>query len=95
MKKVLFTTLLVATFPAFAAPASCDEYTKQMEETLKKEGSYSEEAMKIVKDQIATVSADQQEAFCKAAIESMKASANDTSSDKEEAEEDEENKAKG
>lgn len=68
MKKVLFASLLAAAFPALAEPASCTEYHQKMEETLKKEGNYSEEAMKLVKDQTAAIPAEQQDAFCKAGI---------------------------
>ena len=60
-----------------------------MEEDMKKDGVYSDQAMKIVKDQVAAVPADQQESFCKAAIESINNSANDNggSDEKEEGEE--------
>lgn len=68
MKKLLFASLLAAAFPVFAEPVSCNEYHQKMEETLKKEGNYSEEAMKLVKDQTAAIPAEQQDAFCKAGI---------------------------
>lgn len=68
MKKILLASLVATAFPALAEPASCTEYHQKMEETLKKEGNYSEEAMKLVKDQTAAIPADQQDAFCKAGI---------------------------
>lgn len=71
MKKLMIAALMAAGLPA-AFAGECDDYFKYMEETLKKEGAYSEEAMKIVKDQIEVVPADQKEAVCKAAIESLK-----------------------
>lgn len=71
MKKIMISALMVAAFPAAFAGA-CDDYFSYMEETLKKDGAYSEEAMKIVKDQIAAAAEDQREAVCKAALESMK-----------------------
>ena len=76
MKKVLIASLLASAFPAVALANSCDDYYKKMEEDMKKEGVYSDQAMKIVKDQVAAVPADQQETFCKAAIDSMNSSAN-------------------
>lgn len=88
MKKVLIASLLASAFPAVALANSCDDYYKKMEEDMKKDGVYSDQAMKIVKDQVAAVPADQQETFCKAAIESMNSNANDNGSDeKEEGEE--------
>lgn len=88
MKKVLIASLLASAFPAVALANSCDDYYKKMEEDMKKDGVYSDQAMKIVKDQVAAVPADQQDAFCKAAIESMNSNANDNGSDeKEEGEE--------
>jgi len=88
MKKVLIASLLASAFPAVALANSCDDYYKKMEEDMKKEGVYSDQAMKIVKDQVAAVPADQQETFCKAAIDSMNSNANDNGSDeKEEGEE--------
>ena len=89
MKKVLIASLLASAFPAVALANSCDDYYKKMEEDMKKDGVYSDQAMKIVKDQVAAVPADQQETFCKAAIDSMNSSANDNggSDEKEEGEE--------
>ena len=89
MKKVLIASLLAAAFPAVTFAGSCDDYYKKMEEDMKKDGSYSDAAMKIVKDQVAAVPTDQQETFCKTAIESMNSSANDNggSDEKEEGEE--------
>ena len=88
MKKVLIASLLASAFPAVALANSCDDYYKKMEEDMKKDGVYSDQAMKIVKDQVAAVPADQQETFCKAAIDSMNSNANDNGSDeKEEGEE--------
>lgn len=88
MKKLLIASLLASAFPAVALANSCDDYYKKMEEDMKKEGVYSDQAMKIVKDQVAAVPADQQETFCKAAIDSMNSNANDNGSDeKEEGEE--------
>ena len=88
MKKVLIASLLASAFPAVALANSCDDYYKKMEEDMKKDGVYSDQAMKIVKDQVAAIPADQQETFCKAAIESMNSNANDNGSDeKEEGEE--------
>ena len=71
MKKLMIAALMAAGLPA-AFAGECDDYYKYMEESLKKDGAYSEEAMKIVKDQIEVVPADQKEAVCKAAIESLK-----------------------
>lgn len=71
MKKLLFVSIFAAAFPAFAEPASCTEYYEKMEETLKKEGNYSEEAMKLIKGQIDAIPADQQDAFCKAGLEGL------------------------
>ena len=88
MKKVLIASLLASAFPAVALANSCDDYYKKMEEDMKKDGVYSDQAMKIVKDQVAAVPAEHQDAFCKAAIESMNSNANDGGSDeKEEGEE--------
>lgn len=70
MKKMLVIALMAAGASAYAD--SCDDYFAMMEAELKKDGAYSEEAMKIVHDQIAAVPADQKEAVCKAAIESYK-----------------------
>ncbi|MDO5090947.1 MAG: cell surface protein [Cardiobacteriaceae bacterium] len=75
MKKVLIAALLASALPALAEPASCGEYHQKMEETLKKEGNYSEEAMKLVKDQTAAIPAEQQDAFCKAGIDGLSAQA--------------------
>ena len=72
MKKVLIASLLASAFPAVALANSCDDYYKKMEEDMKKDGVYSDQAMKIVKDQVAAVPADQQDSFCKAAIESRR-----------------------
>ena len=89
MKKILIASLLASAFPAVALANSCDDYYKKMEEDMKKDGVYSDQAMKIVKDQVAAVPADQQDSFCKAAIESINNSANDNggSDEKEEDEE--------
>lgn len=89
MKKVLIASLLASAFPAVALANSCDDYYKKMEEDMKKDGVYNDQAMKIVKDQVAAVPADQQDSFCKAAIESINNSANDNggSDEKEEGEE--------
>lgn len=89
MKKALIASLLASAFPAVALANSCDDYYKKMEEDMKKDGVYSDQAMKIVKDQVAAVPADQQDAFCKAAIESVNTSGNDNggSDEKEEGEE--------
>ena len=89
MKKVVLASLIAAAFPAVALANSCDDYYKKMEEDMKKDGVYSDQAMKIVKDQVAAVPADQQDSFCKAAIESINNSANDNggSDEKEEGEE--------
>lgn len=88
MKKVLIASLIAAAYPAAALAGSCDDYYKKMEEDMKKDGSYSEQAMKIVKDQVAAVPADQLDNFCKTAIESMNESANSNGGDeKEDAEE--------
>ena len=38
---------------------------------MKKDGAYSEQAMKIIKDQVAAVPAEQQETFCQVALESL------------------------
>ena len=89
MKKVLIASLLASAFPAVALANSCDDYYKKMEEDMKKDGVYSDQAMKIVKDQVAAVPADQQDSFCKAAIENINNIANDNggSDEKEEGEE--------
>ena len=89
MKKVLIASLLASAFPAVALANSCDDYYKKMEADMKKDGVYSDQAMKIVNDQVAAVPADQQDSFCKAAIESINNSANDNggSDEKEEGEE--------
>ena len=89
MKKVLLASLLAAIYPVAALAGTCDDYYAKMEESMKKDGAYSDEAMKIVKDQIAAVPADQQENFCKAAIESMNSAGTDAGGDdeKEEAKE--------
>ena len=89
MKKVVLASLIAAAFPAVALAGSCDDYYKKMEEDMKKDGVYSDQAMKIVKDQVAAVPADQQDSFCKAATESINNSANDNggSDEKEEGEE--------
>jgi surface protein A len=86
---VLIASLLASAFPAVALANSCDDYYKKMEEDMKKDGVYSDQAMKIVKDQVAAVPADQQDSFCKAAIENINNSANDNggSDEKEEGEE--------
>lgn len=94
MKKVVLASLIAAAFPTAALAGSCDDYYKKSEEDLKKDGNYSEQAMKIIKDQVAAVSADQQEAFCKAALESFNAADKDAGSDKDDAE-DKEDEAKG
>lgn len=74
MKKILFASLLAgAVLPAIADSALCGEYHQKMEEALKAEGNYSDEAMKIVKDQTASIPAEQQEAFCQAGIEGLQA----------------------
>ena len=89
MNKVLIASLLASAFPAVALANSCDDYYKKMEEDMKKDGVYSDQAMKIVKDQVDAVPADQQDSFCKAAIERINNSANDNggSDEKEEGEE--------
>ena len=94
MKKVLIASLLASAFPAVALANSCDDYYKKMEEDMKKEGVYSDQAMKIVKDQVAAVPADQQETFCKTALEAFSATDKADSSDKDDAEE-KEDAAKG
>ncbi|RMX10662.1 cell surface protein [Vandammella animalimorsus] len=94
MKKLLLCTLVAGAFaPAFAADAACTEYKNHMAETMKKDGSYSEQAMKIIDDQINAVGADQRSAFCKSALESVKNSgADDKDDDKEDDKDDEEKK---
>lgn len=87
MKKVLLVSLLTAALPALAEPASCAEYHKKMEETLKKEGIYSEEAMKIVIDQTAAIPAEQQDAYCQAGIAGLSQQETDATSEKQEKEE--------
>ena len=69
MKKVLIVSLLAAMYPAAALANACDDYYAHMEDALKKAGKYSDQAMKIVKDQVAAVPRDQQENFCSASIE--------------------------
>lgn len=86
MKKMLLTSLLVgAALPALAETALCGEYLQKMEEALKAEGNYSDEAMKIVKDQTESIPAEQQDAFCQAGIEGLKDSAADSSEEAAEA----------
>ena len=92
MKKVVLASLIAAAFPAVALAGSCDDYYKKAEEDLKKDGNYSEQAMKIIKDQVAAVPADQQEIFCKTALESSNTS--DKGDGKDDAEE-KEHEAKG
>ena len=94
MKKVVLASLIAAAFPAVALAGSCDDYYKKAEEDLKKDGNYSEQAMKIIKDQVAAVPADQQETFCKTALEAFSATDKDDSNDKDDAEE-KEDAAKG
>ena len=86
MKKVVLASLIAATFPAVALAGSCDDYYKKAED-LKKDGNYSEQAMKIIKDQVAAVPADQQETFCKTALEAFSATDKADSNDKDDAEE--------
>ena len=93
MKKVILTALLAAVSTA-AFAGVCEDYYSKMAADMKKDGAYSEQAMKIIKDQVAAVSADQQEAFCKAALESFNAADKDAGSDKDDAE-DKEDEAKG
>jgi hypothetical protein len=51
---------------------------------MKKDGAYSEQAMKIIKDQVAAVPAEQQETFCQVALESLSDADNsDTEAPKE------------
>lgn len=85
MKKAVFASLIAAAFPVIALAGSCDDYFKKAEEDLKKDGAYSEQTMKIIKDQVAAVPADQQETFCKTALEAY--SMADQDSDKDNAEE--------
>ncbi|WP_225757002.1 cell surface protein [Cardiobacterium sp. Marseille-Q4385] len=94
MKKVVLASLIAAAFPAVALAGSCDDYYKKAEEDLKKDGNYSEQAMKIIKDQVAAVPADQQETFCKTALEAFGATDKADSNDKDDAEE-KEDAAKG
>ena len=90
MKKLMIATVMAAALPAFAD--TCEDYFAAMEASLKKDGAYSEEAMKIVRDQLAAVPADQHEAFCKAGIEGLKASENDSEQEADDAEEEGEEK---
>ena len=81
MKKLMIVAVMAASLSAFADDsAACKDYLAQVEASLKKDGNYSEEAMKITRDQIAAVGGDQQEAFCKAAIDAMKAAESDSGS---------------
>ena len=73
MKNLLITTLLTTAFPAVALANACDDYYNKLEASMKQDGSYSDEAMKIVKDQVAAVPVEQQETFCTAALENMNA----------------------
>lgn len=70
MKKSILTVFF-AVVPAAALAGACDDYYNEMEADMKKDGAYSEQAMKIVKDQVAAVPAEQQETFCLAALESF------------------------
>ena len=72
MKKVLIASLLASAFPAVALANSCDDYYKKMEEDMKKDGVYSDQAMKIVKEQVAGVPAGRQAEFCKSSLQGMK-----------------------
>lgn len=78
MKKMLFISLIVGAFgafsavPAFAEPAICAQYYKEMQVALKKDGNDTAAAMKIVREQVAGVPAGRQAEFCKSAIQSMK-----------------------
>ncbi|MDO5091244.1 MAG: cell surface protein [Cardiobacteriaceae bacterium] len=83
MKKIMIAALMAAGMPAAFAGA-CDDYFAYMEETLKKDGAYTEEAMKVVKDQIAAIPDDQKEAVCKAGMESMKEDAAEDGEEKSE-----------
>ena len=93
MKKLLLATLAVTfSIPAFSAAPACEDYFKHMEEMMKKEGSYSDQAMKIVRDQIAAVPADQHDSFCKAASAALKDSANNSGADDKDDEDEKEGK---
>lgn len=71
MKKTLLPALLAVAFPALADSEVCNTYFQKMEEALKAEGNYSEEAMQMVKDQTASIPGEQQDAFCQAGIEGL------------------------
>ena len=79
MKKVILTALLAAVSTA-AFAGVCEDYYSKMAADMKKDGAYSEQAMKIIKDQVAAVPAEQQETFCQVALESLSDAVN---SDKE------------
>lgn len=90
-KKLLLASLVAAALPAFAStdlPESCKQYEAAMEAALKKDNAYSEDAMKVVRDQIAALPADQRDSVCKSGVESMNSDAKEDA--KEEAEEKEE-----
>ena len=92
MKKLILAMFALASAASFAAdlPATCADYFKTAEETFKKDGNDVDAAMKVIKDQIAAVPADQQEAFCKDANETLK---NPPKEDKEAVDEAEDAKA--
>ena len=78
MKKAQFASLIAgvccafSAVPAFAEPAICGQYFKEMQAALKKDGNDTAAAMKVVREQVAGVPAGRQAEFCKSAIQSMK-----------------------
>ena len=78
MKKTLFVSLIVgvcctfSVLPAFAEPAICAQYYKEMQAALKKDGNDTAAAMKIVREQVAGVPAGRQAEFCKSSLQGMK-----------------------
>lgn len=78
MRDALFARLVVgaccacSAVPAFAEPAVCVQYYRQMQAVLKKDGSDTAAAMRRVKEQVAGVPAGRQAEFCKSSIQSMK-----------------------
>lgn len=89
MKKLVLAMFALASAASFAAdvPASCQEYFKTAEETFKKEGNDVAAALKVVKDQVATVAEKEQDAFCKAANEALKTPVSEAKEDAEDAKE--------
>ncbi len=78
MKKTLYVSLVAGAYCAFSAllafaePAVCTQYYKEMQAALKKDGNDTAAAMKIIKEQVAGVPAGRQADFCKSSLQGMK-----------------------